>query len=128
VANIANVRTDQNGLALVSSGWIRSSVASTAFRVTGISHPALTYQPATNRDADRDSSGTAINVYRDGLTHPASAALSAASHRFAADQGHERLLRELAVSQSMARRSETGREPTDRAAAVDSLLALGVFG
>lgn len=128
VANITNVRTDQNGLALVSSGWIRSSVASTAFRVTGISHPALAYQPAANRDADGDSSGTAINVYRDGLARPASEAWGAATTRFTADQGHERLLRELAVSQSLARRSETGREPTDRAAAVDSLLARGMFG
>jgi len=53
--------TDTDGIALVATGNIRGEGAVT-FTVSGLSHPAMTHDPALDRDADGDSDGKVYDV------------------------------------------------------------------
>jgi subtilisin family serine protease len=45
---------------------IRNKFPAASFTVTGLSHATLGYDPAANEDADADSDGTTIDVFKDG--------------------------------------------------------------
>ena len=65
----ADCTTDASGTCAVTSGNIPKKQTNNAvFTVTGITHASLTYDSTANEDSDGDSSGTVIQVNKDGTT------------------------------------------------------------
>jgi PKD repeat protein len=61
--------TDDSGVCSLQSDQMpKKGTQSAIFLVTGITHATLTYDPAGNHDPQGDSSGTAIQVNKDGTT------------------------------------------------------------
>ncbi len=61
--------TDGSGACTVSSAELSKKTAQQViFTVTDIDHPSLTYDAAANHDPQGNSSGSAVQVYKDGTT------------------------------------------------------------
>ncbi len=58
--------TGADGTCSVSSGVVPRSTDPLTFRVDGLLHETLAYEPGQNTDPDGDSDGTTITVARGG--------------------------------------------------------------
>lgn len=63
-AGVSSCTTDNSGRCTLARGGIRKSSRSATFTVTGLTRAADAYVPAQNHDADGDSTGTALTVFK----------------------------------------------------------------
>ena len=64
IGGTAACTTDTGGLCVVTRPSVPSGTKTVTFTVTGVTHATLTYNAASNHDADGDSNGTSIVVRR----------------------------------------------------------------